>query len=60
MAETHTSVPEEFTLRMRRYDPESGEAPYWDEHTISLDGDGPKVSYSPVTVTQWQPEERKY
>jgi len=37
MAETHTSAPEEFTLRMRRYDPESGEAPYWDEHTISLE-----------------------
>ena len=25
-----------FTLRVRRYDPESGEAPYWDEHTIQL------------------------
>jgi succinate dehydrogenase / fumarate reductase iron-sulfur subunit len=27
----------EFTLRLRRYDPESGEAPYWDEHTIDLE-----------------------
>jgi succinate dehydrogenase / fumarate reductase iron-sulfur subunit len=36
MAETHRP-PEEFTLRMRRYDPESGEAPYWDEHTIELE-----------------------
>jgi succinate dehydrogenase / fumarate reductase iron-sulfur subunit len=36
MAETH-KPPEEFTLRMRRYDPESGEAPYWDEHTIELE-----------------------
>jgi succinate dehydrogenase iron-sulfur subunit len=27
----------DFTLRLRRYDPESGEAPYWDEHTIDLD-----------------------
>src|SRR6201988_120282 len=27
----------EFTLRLRRYDPESGGAPYWDEHTIDLD-----------------------
>jgi succinate dehydrogenase / fumarate reductase iron-sulfur subunit len=27
----------EFTLRLRRYDPESGEAPYWDEHTIELE-----------------------
>jgi succinate dehydrogenase / fumarate reductase, iron-sulfur subunit len=29
--------PQEFKLRMRRYDPESGEAPYWDEHTIELE-----------------------
>ena len=28
----------EFTLRIRRYNPESGEAPYWDEHTIELEG----------------------
>ena len=27
---------------------------------ISLNGDGPQVSYSPVTITKWQPEERKY
>jgi succinate dehydrogenase / fumarate reductase, iron-sulfur subunit len=36
MAETH-KPPQEFKLRMRRYDPESGEAPYWDEHTIELE-----------------------
>jgi succinate dehydrogenase iron-sulfur subunit len=36
MAETHRP-PEEFTLRMRRYDPESGEAPYWDEHKVELE-----------------------
>jgi succinate dehydrogenase / fumarate reductase iron-sulfur subunit len=35
MAETH-KPPEQFKLRMRRYDPESGEAPYWDEHTVEL------------------------
>jgi succinate dehydrogenase / fumarate reductase iron-sulfur subunit len=35
MAETHTP-PEDFTIRMRRYDPESGNAPYWDEHTVNL------------------------
>ncbi len=29
--------PETFKLRMRRYDPESGEAPYWDEHTVQLE-----------------------
>ena len=28
--------PEQFTLRLRRYDPESGEPPYWEEHTIEL------------------------
>jgi succinate dehydrogenase / fumarate reductase flavoprotein subunit len=34
----------------------------WLKHIdITLDGDGsPEVSYSPVTITQWQPEERKY
>jgi succinate dehydrogenase / fumarate reductase iron-sulfur subunit len=36
MAETH-KPPEQFTLRMRRYDPESGDAPYWDEHTVELE-----------------------
>ena len=28
--------PEEFTLRLLRYDPESGQAPSWAEHTIEL------------------------
>ncbi len=33
----------------------------WLKHIdISLNGDGPRVSHSPVTITQWQPEERKY
>jgi succinate dehydrogenase / fumarate reductase, iron-sulfur subunit len=27
----------EYTLKIRRYDPQSGDAPYWDEHTIELD-----------------------
>jgi succinate dehydrogenase / fumarate reductase iron-sulfur subunit len=36
MSEAHDRPPEQFTLRMRRYDPESGDAPYWDEHTIEL------------------------
>jgi succinate dehydrogenase / fumarate reductase, iron-sulfur subunit len=35
VAEAH-KPPQDFTLRLRRYDPESGEAPYWDEHTIQL------------------------
>jgi len=37
MAEAHDRPPEKFTLRMRRYDPESGGAPYWDEHTVELE-----------------------
>jgi succinate dehydrogenase / fumarate reductase iron-sulfur subunit len=28
----------EFTLKLRRFDPESGQPPYWDEHTIELEG----------------------
>ncbi|MGH2878075.1 MAG: FAD-binding protein [Solirubrobacteraceae bacterium] len=33
----------------------------WLKHIdISLNGDGAQVSYSPVKITQWQPEERKY
>jgi succinate dehydrogenase / fumarate reductase flavoprotein subunit len=33
----------------------------WLKHIdLTLDGDAPKVSYSEVTITQWQPEERKY
>src|ERR1700732_3862466 len=27
----------EFVLRLRRFDPSSGEPPYWDEHTIELE-----------------------
>ena len=36
----------------------------WLKHVdISLDGDGgdvPRVSYSPVTITRWEPQERTY
>jgi succinate dehydrogenase / fumarate reductase, flavoprotein subunit len=34
----------------------------WLKHiNVTLGGDGkPHISYSPVTITQWQPEERKY
>ena len=34
----------------------------WQKHiNTSMNGeDTPKVTYSPVTITQWQPEERKY
>ena len=34
----------------------------WLKHiTLSVDGGGPpKVSYSPVTLTKWEPQERTY
>ncbi len=41
--------------------PERNDAEWLKHIDISLDADErPKVSYSPVTITQWQPEERKY
>jgi succinate dehydrogenase / fumarate reductase flavoprotein subunit len=41
--------------------PERDDA-HWLKHiNVSVNGgEGPKISYSPVTFTQWQPEERKY
>jgi succinate dehydrogenase / fumarate reductase iron-sulfur subunit len=36
MADTRQPA-RDFTLRIRRYDPESGEAPHWDEHTVKLE-----------------------
>ena len=33
----------------------------WLKHiNLTMDGDAPEVSYSEVTLTQWEPEERKY
>ncbi|MFN8151428.1 MAG: FAD-binding protein [Solirubrobacterales bacterium] len=33
----------------------------WLKHIdVSLNGDGPELSYSPVTITDWQPQERTY
>ncbi len=33
----------------------------WLKHVdLTMDGDGPQVSYSDVTITRWQPEERRY
>ncbi len=40
--------------------PERDDAQWLKHIDISLNGDGSQVSYSPVTITQWQPEERKY
>jgi succinate dehydrogenase / fumarate reductase flavoprotein subunit len=41
--------------------PERNDAEWLKHIDITLGTDGaPQVSYSPVTITQWQPEERKY
>ncbi len=41
--------------------PERNDAEWLKHINITVNGgDTPKVSYSPVTITQWQPEERKY
>ncbi len=40
--------------------PERNDAEWLKHIDITRRPDGPQVSYSPVTITQWQPEERKY
>jgi succinate dehydrogenase / fumarate reductase flavoprotein subunit len=41
--------------------PERNDAEWLKHIDLTLGGDGePHISYSPVTITQWQPEERKY
>jgi succinate dehydrogenase / fumarate reductase flavoprotein subunit len=33
----------------------------WLKHIdLTMNGEGPEVTYSPVTITQWQPQERTY
>ena len=33
----------------------------WMKHVVTTQGEeGPEISYAPVSVTQWTPEERKY
>jgi succinate dehydrogenase / fumarate reductase flavoprotein subunit len=41
--------------------PDRNDAEWLKHIDISVNGDDvPKVSYSPVTITQWQPQERTY
>ncbi len=41
--------------------PERNDAEWLKHIDVSLNGaDGPSISYSPVTITHWQPEERTY
>ena len=33
----------------------------WMKHLVVSKGEtGPEISYSPVSITRWEPEERKY
>jgi len=33
----------------------------WMKHIVAVKGEeGPEISYSPVSITRWTPEERKY
>jgi succinate dehydrogenase flavoprotein subunit len=40
--------------------PERNDAEWLKHIDVTLGAGGPAVSYSPVTITQWEPEERKY
>lgn len=40
--------------------PERNDAEWLKHITLTKDGDRPKLGEAPVTITQWQPEERKY
>jgi len=40
--------------------PERNDSEWLKHIDLTLDGDEPNVSYSPVTITDWQPEERTY
>jgi succinate dehydrogenase / fumarate reductase flavoprotein subunit len=40
--------------------PERNDAEWLKHIDLSLSDDGPEISYSEVTVTQWEPAERKY
>ncbi len=50
--------------QFRTYHPERNDEEWLKHIDITLGDDGraggPQISYSPVTITQWQPEERKY
>jgi succinate dehydrogenase / fumarate reductase flavoprotein subunit len=46
--------------RGAQFHPERNDEQWLKHIHITLSGDGPQVSYSPVTITQWEPEERKY
>jgi succinate dehydrogenase / fumarate reductase flavoprotein subunit len=46
--------------QFRRDFPERDDDEWLKHITISRNGEGPQVDYAPVTITQWQPEERRY
>jgi len=40
--------------------PDRNDADWLKHIDVSLNGDGPEIDYSPVTITDWQPQERTY
>jgi len=40
--------------------PERNDADWLKHIDVSLNGEGPEIDYSPVTITNWQPQERTY
>ncbi|MEO7198211.1 MAG: succinate dehydrogenase/fumarate reductase flavoprotein subunit, partial [Solirubrobacterales bacterium] len=40
--------------------PERNDADWLKHIDVSLNGDEPEIGYSPVTITDWQPQERTY
>jgi succinate dehydrogenase / fumarate reductase, flavoprotein subunit len=40
--------------------PERNDAEWLKHIDLSMNGEGPGISYSDVTMTQWEPEERTY
>ncbi len=40
--------------------PERNDAEWLKHIDVSLNGEGPEIDYSPVTITEWQPQERTY
>jgi succinate dehydrogenase / fumarate reductase flavoprotein subunit len=40
--------------------PERNDAEWLKHVNLSMDGDQPEISYSPVAITQWEPAERTY
>ena len=48
----------QYTLKIRRYDPQSGQAAYWEEHTVELAPHKVAVNAHPAVVDFLKNDER--